>query len=157
MTWFQHVKYLLEKTWVFRDFRDLSCFSDRAQPRKTYKFARERDGARTSERCAMDVEMRRERLYESFRAVTIGWRFTARTKFSGDSSQKWRYLKICEFNWDGSNFPPSVRSRHTQECICCVCLCVIKKSVLTHRFFHGTKKSRFSWKFDFSRKSQGRF
>ena len=32
---------------------------------------------------------REERLYESFRAVNIGWRFTARTKFRESRSQKW--------------------------------------------------------------------
>ena len=39
------------------------------------------------------VRRRQERLYESFRAVNIGWRFIARTKF---------FMKIVQKNWHNS-------------------------------------------------------
>ena len=44
------------------------------------------------------VRWREERLYESFRAVNIGWRFTARTKFERSKSRKKKNSKILTFS-----------------------------------------------------------
>ena len=57
---------------------------------------------------------RREGLYESSRAVNMvdglprapSWVQDGVSKIGANGSEKWRYLRICEFVWHGSNFPP---------------------------------------------------
>ena len=96
------------------------------------------------------------RAFLALRVIQRQGKSTSRwlVKNCGKWSRKIRYLKICEFNCPRSNFPAKIRSRPIQECIRCVCLCVIEKSVLQDRFFHGAKSRDFHEFFSFRESAQ---
>jgi len=52
----------------------------------------------------------------------------------------YRAHQVCVFVWHGTNFCTFLRSRAIQECICCVCLCVLEKVVREKIFFCDTEK-----------------